>query len=92
VNYPTHNKKRGRFWWASRMPRPNPRLESAIEAARGPFFEASVVLIMPGGEIRAAQISERGKRLVVQGRGLPATITAGVFWNFAEALRKADRA
>lgn len=73
------------------MPRLNPRLESAIEAARGPFFEASVVLILPGGEIRAAQISERGRRLIVQGKGIPATIATGVFWNFAEALRKADR-
>ena len=34
------------------MPRPNPRLESAVEAARGPFFEASVVVIPPAGEIR----------------------------------------
>lgn len=83
-------RKRGRFWWASRMPKPNPRLESAIEAARGPFFDASVLVILPGGEIRVAQVSERGRRLVVQGRGKPVTVAAGVFWNLADAMRKAD--
>lgn len=74
------------------MPRPNPRLESAIEAARGEFFEASVVMVLPAGEIRVAQIVERGRRLVVQGRGKPVTIAAGVYWNLAQAMRKADQA
>lgn len=91
MNYPTKKKRRGRFWWASRMPRPNPRLDSAVEAARGPYFEASVIVIMPAGEIRVAQIVERGQRLVVHGRGNPVTIAAGVYWNLAQAMRKADQ-
>ena len=91
MNYPTFKKpRRGRFWWASRMPRPNPRLESAVAAARGPFFEASVVVILPEGEIRAAQVAERGRRLVVHGRGGEVKVAAGVFWNLADAMRKAD--
>ena len=72
------------------MPRPNPRLESAIEAARGDFFEASVVMVLPAGEIRVAQIVERGRRLVVQGRAGGGKVAAGVFWNLAQAMRKAD--
>ena len=90
MNYTTIKKRRGRFWWASRMPRENPRLESAIEAARGTYFEASIVAILPGGEIRVAQVSERGRRLVVQGRVRPVLVSAGVFWRLVEAMRKAD--
>lgn len=91
MNYPTFKKpRRGRFWWASRMPRPNPRLESAVESARGEFFRSSVVMILPGCEIRVAEVSERGRRLVVHGRGGEVTVAAKVFWQLAEAMRKAD--
>ena len=91
MNYPTFKKKkRGRFYWASRMPRPNPRLESAVDAARGEFFSASVVMILPCGEIRVAEVSERGRRMVVHGRGGEVKVAAGVFWNLADAMRKAD--
>lgn len=90
MNYPTIKKRRGRFWWASRMPRENPRLESAVAAARGPFFEASVVVILPEGEIRVAQVAERGRRLEINGRGFPKTVAPRVFWDFVDALRKAD--
>ena len=48
-------------------------------------------MTMPGGEIRVAEVSERGRRLVVQGRGKPVTVAAGVFWQLAEAMRKADK-
>ena len=91
TNYATKKyRRRGRICWASRLPRPNPRLESAVETSRGEFFSASVVMILPGGEIRVAEVSERGRRLVVHGRGGEVKVAAGVFWNLADAMRKAD--
>jgi hypothetical protein len=76
--------------WAIRLPIKNERLESAVEAARGSFFDARVILVLPNGEIHAAEITERGRRLVVQGRGVPVTIAGSVLWNLAEAMRKSD--
>ena len=91
TNYATKKyRRRGRICWASRLPRPNPRLESAVETSRGEFFSASVVMILPGGEIRVAEVSERGRRLVVRGKGAEVTVAAKVFWQLAQAIRKAD--
>ena len=90
MNYATYKKNRARLCWASRLPSKNERLESAIEATRGPFFTASVVMVLPNGEIRAVQVSELGRRLQLRGRGRPVVVGSGVFWALAEAMRKAD--
>ena len=84
--------RRGRICWASRLPRQNPRLESVVDAARGELFSASVVMILPGGEIRVAEVQERGRRLVVRGRSGEVTVAAKVLWQLAQAMRRADHA
>lgn len=76
--------------WACRIPEKNARLESAIEASRGEYFRASVVVILPGGEVLAADIGERGKKHVYAGRNGEVLAKGGALWDLVDVMRKAD--
>jgi hypothetical protein len=90
-HYATRKRPR-RLCWASRLPAANERLESSVERVRGDFFQAQVLILLPGGETLAAEVTEHGRRLQVRGRGRPVTVSARVLWDLVEAMRKADRA
>ena len=91
-NYATL-KKRGkrRLCYASQLPVANDRLADSVERISAAYFTAQVLICLPGGEILAAEVCEYGKRLRVRGKGNPATVAAGVFWNLVDAIRSADR-
>jgi len=89
-HYATRKRPR-RLCWASRLPAANERLESALERVQGDFFQAQVLILLPGGETLAAEVAEHGRRLQVRGRGKPVAIPARVLWDLIEAVRKADK-
>ena len=89
-HYATRKRPR-RLCWASRLPSANERLESALERVQGDFFQAQVLILLPGGEMLAATVAEHGRRLQVRGRGRQVTVSAGVLWDLVEAVRKADK-
>ena len=83
-------RKRPRLGWASRIPAQNQRLDAALEAARGDFFEARMVIALPRGEVLAGEIVERGRGLVFNGRAGPAKLSAKAFWAVVETMRRSD--
>jgi hypothetical protein len=85
-----YKKNRRRFCWASQLAKANDRLEDAVDLVREKYFAAQVLFAMPDGEMLAVEVCERGKRLVVKGKAREVTVAGKVFWQLAEAIRKAD--